>query len=88
MKVSDVMNPRLVLVTWIDITEHTHWSEDVPNECLEVQTAGWLLRQGDETITMVGSLIIDDDGSQANNALVIPNACIRKIKDLQQVEQE
>ena len=83
LKVSEIENPQLVLVTWFDITTHEGWTDDVPDTCQEIETVGWLLRRGDTSLTIVSSRDLSEQ--QIASATVIPLANVIKIEELKYV---
>lgn len=81
MKVSEILSPEVVLVTWLDTTNYEGWfgSEDeLPAEPLKMQTLGWLVHKDDAVVVVA----MTASELKMGELLVIPAGCICSIDTL------
>ena len=74
------MNPKIVVVEWVDATGHSDWvcKEDaLKQEMCSFRSVGYLLQEDKEKIQI--ALTVGIDNKTVSNTLFIPKRCIKQV---------
>ena len=72
----------LVLVKWVDSHHDLGWHDGEPEtEPLECYSAGWIIHDGEEALTITGHISLGTVKQRAGE-MTIPRACVKSIHKL------
>ena len=78
MKISEIISPKLALITWLDATNISGWfgsDDEIEVEPLEMKTVGWLIKQDGKIAVMA----MTTSHYKVGELLIIPAGCIVSI---------
>ena len=74
------VEPKLVMVLWLDITATADWTEGDEVEPTPFQTVGWLHSE-DDHVVKVGNTM--DEEKKVYGITCFPRGCVERIQELQ-----
>ena len=77
------MDPRLVLIEWVDSHYRPGWTTDAPDDThlLRCRSVGWLVHEDDD-VKVLSANVTDEEDVQRCGDMTIPAAAITNIREL------